>query len=349
MRKIILILLGILICILLYVFIDYNILININVTNNLVEINTTHKISEFIDKIFNASLIDGENEILFDKMGINKVPVRVKNNFGKTYKQEIDVNVVDTISPTIECNDIESFIHEKIDLFKYAKIEDNSNEEIIPVIVGKYDIDKVGNYKLKYEVKDSSGNKSECSFNLKIKNKIVKADIDSNQYYIKLNKTENVVMIYSLDTSNRYNTLVKTFVISAGNNTPLGIFKIKERHAYISFAAGTYGRYGVRIDGPYWFHSVPYNTLPKNGHWDNISYKEYNKLGSLASAGCIRLAVKDAKWIYENIPKGTLIEIYESDTLPEGVTKPKAIKIDTNSENKGWDPTDPDSANPWKK
>lgn len=349
MRKIILLLLGILICILLYIFIDYNISIDISVTNNIVEINTTHRISEFVDKILNASLVDGDNEIFFDKLGINKVPIRVKNNFGKTYKQEIDVEVVDNTSPIIECNDIESYVHDEIDLFKFAKIEDNSKEEIIPVIIGKYDINKVGTYNLKYSAADSSGNKSECSFNLTIKNKIVKADIESNQYYIKLNKTQNVVMIYSLDSSNNYNTLIKTFTISAGNNTPLGIFKIKDRHEYISFSGGTYGRFGVRIDGPYWFHSVPYNSLPKDGHWDNVSYNEYNKLGSLASAGCIRLAVKDAKWIYENIPKGTTIEIYESDSLPEGIIKPPTKKIDIESEYRGWDPTDEDRSNPWNK
>lgn len=347
MRKIILILLGILICILLYIFIDYNVSIDISVTNNVVEINTTHRISEFIKNILNASLIDGDNEILFDKLGINKVPIRVKNNFGKTYKQEIDVEVVDNTSPVVECNDIESYVHDEIDLFKFVKIEDNSKEEIIPVIIGKYDINKVGTYNLKYSATDSSGNNSVCSFNLKVKNKIVKADIESNQYYIKLNKTQNVVMIYSLDSSNEYNTLIKIFTISAGNNTPVGIFTIKDRHEYISFSSGTYGRYGVRITGPYWFHSVPYNSLPKDGHWDNVSYNEYNKLGSFASAGCIRLAVKDVKWIYDNIPQDTIVEIYESDTLPEGVTKPEIIKIDTESENKGWDPTDEDESNPW--
>ena len=41
------------------------------------------------------------------------------------------------------------------------------------------------------------------------------------------------------------------------------------------------------------------------------------------------------------------MEIYEGEYLREGVTKPKAIKIDVTSENKGWDPTDPDPENPW--
>ena len=61
----------------------------------------------------------------------------------------------------------------------------------------------------------------------------------------------------------------------------------------------------------------------------------------------MRLAVRDAKWIFENIPVGTVVEIFDADELPEGVAKPVPIRIDTESENRGWDPTDPDEENPW--
>ena len=62
--------------------------------------------------------------------------------------------------------------------------------------------------------------------------------------------------------------------------------------------------------------------------------------------GCVRLTVRDAKWIYDNCPNGTMIKIYDGD-LPSGVSKPAAQKIDENDPRKGWDPTDPDPANPW--
>ena len=42
------------------------------------------------------------------------------------------------------------------------------------------------------------------------------------------------------------------------------------------------------------------------------------------------------------------VKIYDGE-LPAGVKKPVAPKIDTNSPNKGWDPTDPDTNNPWNK
>ncbi len=51
--------------------------------------------------------------------------------------------------------------------------------------------------------------------------------------------------------------------------------------------------------------------------------------------------VEDAKWIADNCPSGTTVEIYEDDD-PGPLGKPEAAHIDTDSPNKGWDPTDPD-------
>ena len=161
-------------------------------------------------------------------------------------------------------------------------------------------------------------------------------------------------MVYAKDDDGDYTALVKTFVASLGNNTPLGIFKTDAKIETLALKGGVYGHYTVRFlkSRGMWFHSVPYFSKPSvdengNKHWDNLEYEEYNKLGTLASLGCIRLAVRDAKWIYSNIPNGTIVEIYEDSSLPAGVVKPNAIKIDVNSPNKGWDPTDTDPLNPW--
>ena len=62
--------------------------------------------------------------------------------------------------------------------------------------------------------------------------------------------------------------------------------------------------------------------------------------------GCVRLTVEDAKWIYDNCPSGTYVEIYDSED-PGPLGKPEALKLDADSPNKGWDPTDPDERNPW--
>ncbi len=62
----------------------------------------------------------------------------------------------------------------------------------------------------------------------------------------------------------------------------------------------TYAQYAVRIQGQIMLHSVPY-TSPES---DALEYWEYNKLGNVASLGCVRFQVADIKWIYDNCPEG---------------------------------------------
>lgn len=163
-----------------------------------------------------------------------------------------------------------------------------------------------------------------------------------NSYYIKVNREMNVVMVYALDDAGEYTRLVKTFVSSVGregDETPLGTFSVADRYEVLYLVGDVWGRFAVRISGPYFFHSVPYFTKGEDS-WDDLEYLEYNKLGQGASAGCVRLAVADARWIYDHIPYGTTVEIYDSPTLPDGVVKPTPIHIDENDPNRGHDPTD---------
>ncbi len=88
---------------------------------------------------------------------------------------------------------------------------------------------------------------------------------------------------------------------------------------------------------------MPYEKQDKS----TLEWWEYDKLGTKASLGCIRLKVEDAKWIYDNCVSGTKVEFYSSETSgPLG--KPTAQKISEDEEVRGWDPTDPDAKNPWK-
>ena len=103
-----------------------------------------------------------------------------------------------------------------------------------------------------------------------------------------------------------------------------------------------YGQYAVQIVGNILFHSVPYTAKSK----DSLEYWEYDKLGTDASLGCIRLAVKDVKWIYDYVPAGTYVEFYD-DTNPGPLGKPTAPKISDNELCRNWDPTDYVEGNPW--
>lgn len=167
----------------------------------------------------------------------------------------------------------------------------------------------------------------------------------SMPYLIKVNKTQNIVIIYKQDDSGEYTVPVKAMVCSVGKegNTPSGTFKTSDKYTWRLLEGNVYGQYATRITGHFLFHSVPYFEKSK----DTLEYDEYNKLGVPASAGCIRLFVEDSKWIYDNCPTKTTVIMYESDKK-EPLEKPSPIKIDTSDTGKrNWDPTDPDKNNPW--
>lgn len=164
------------------------------------------------------------------------------------------------------------------------------------------------------------------------------------KYAIKVNKRQGVVTIYQLDKDGWYTEPVKAMVCSAGlgNNTPDGVYRLGGRDKWLSLQDDVYGQYATSIVGNILFHSVPYYTRSKS----DLEVEEYNKLGAKASAGCVRLQVVDAKWIYDNCELETLVDLFESDY--EGpLGKPVAAKIEADKDNNNWDPTDPDEDSPY--
>lgn len=163
-------------------------------------------------------------------------------------------------------------------------------------------------------------------------------------YYIKVNRQANCVTVYTLDENGNYTVPVKAMVCSVGldDETPLGVFQTSDKYTWHALYGDVYGQYAYRIHNAIMFHSVPYYTTNKN----DLESEEYNKLGEPASLGCVRLAVIDAKWLVENCPAGTTVEIYDSSD-PGPLGRPEPIRIDLDSPNAGWDPTDPDPSNPW--
>ena len=64
-------------------------------------------------------------------------------------------------------------------------------------------------------------------------------------------------------------------------------------------------RYAFQIYGNYFFHSVLFNH---EGDKKPTS-TSVRKLGKNVSHGCIRLAVEDVKWIYDNCPNNMKVVI----------------------------------------
>lgn len=167
---------------------------------------------------------------------------------------------------------------------------------------------------------------------------------DPFPYYLKINRQQNVVTVYEKDENGDYTVPVKAILCSTGlyNATPKGTFQLSSKYIWRELNGGVYGQYASRITGGVLFHSVPYASKNKA----TLSVSKYNKLGQQASMGCVRLTVEDAKWIYDNCPSGTYVEVYDSED-PGPLGKPESLKLDADSPNKGWDPTDPDERNPW--
>lgn len=153
-----------------------------------------------------------------------------------------------------------------------------------------------------------------------------------SSYLIKINKQISCVTVYAKDGSRGYIIPVVAFACSPGAGTPIGTFHTSNKYRWHALY-GAQGQWCTRITGHILFHSLPYT------HFNNRTMmpNQYNRLGTWASSGCIRLRAIDAKWIYDNCASGTTVTIYNSSAAgPLG--KPVYAKIPAYQ---NWDPTDP--------
>lgn len=174
-NKIVWIIIGILIIVILagyFIYINYrkhnmaNIIFN---SNTDIEINDKVLLETFVKEIKNGKLINKDEVVDTAKIGKQKVVFHVKNKNNEEEEFDLTIDVVDTKKPEIEAKEeVSTYVGSKIDLLKDVKVTDNSLEEIEVKVVGEYDINKAGEYKLKYEASDSSDNKSELDFVLKV-------------------------------------------------------------------------------------------------------------------------------------------------------------------------------------
>lgn len=330
--------------------------LNMKVNEDLLEV-------EYGDDFDIDSIVAESNgEVSIDgRVDTSKIGTYTLNFLVKTkdeYDQEVsksfasDIEVVDTKKPIIELSDtnLSMLLGEEFEpLENIVKVYDevdgdiNYSEELSRnsfTVESDIDTNKEGVYDIKVTAKDKNGNKSEATYQMSVIGMNSEAEFP---YYIKINRALNNVTIYAMDTNGEYSIPFKAMVCSTGTATPLGIYQTDINYRWRLLFGGVYGQYATRIVGDILFHSVPYFSQNLN----DLEYEEYNKLGTAASMGCVRLAVIDAKWIYDNCPLGTTVEFYDDyeDVGPLG--KPIPITIDVNSPNRGWDPTDPDPNNPW--
>ncbi|MBR0381712.1 MAG: L,D-transpeptidase family protein [Eubacterium sp.] len=161
----------------------------------------------------------------------------------------------------------------------------------------------------------------------------------AGKYTVYVNRKSNIVNV----VENSSGKVVKAMWCSTGKRykTPRGTFKLKTKYRWRPMIHGYYAQYASRITRGILFHAVP--SVGK-GH-ARVKNSALRELGRQASSGCVRLACIDAKWVYNNVPKGTKIVIGENHSM---VTPTRPIAKPKKKSGKGWDPTDPDSRNPYR-
>ncbi len=164
-----------------------------------------------------------------------------------------------------------------------------------------------GNYKIsgsKYYFDKSSGVLRGASTTMwnKVKNKTSKT-----KYLVAVSRELNRVCVYK--KSNGSWVVYKYMKCTTGAKStpsPRGSFTVPKKKTYLGFfglGRDYYCWYATRIVGGVYFHSVLYQPASKTALYDG-------RLGQNLSHGCIRLELKNAKWMYDNIKPGTKVVIY---------------------------------------
>ena len=217
--------------------------------------------------------------------------------------------------------------------------EDKEDEELLKVIIDQ----------VEEEQEETQSEETEKAPEATENNEVKPAT--KTPYYIKVNYQANVVTIYKQDNAGNYTVPIKAMVCSTGDYTPpcpkypkTSYNVTGTKYRWGAMQGNVWAQYATQITGNILFHSVPLTARSNS----SLEWWEYDKLGTRASLGCIRLTAADAKWIYDNIGAGTTVEFYASSN-PGPLGKPEAKKVSSYPDNiKCWDPTDPASNNPWK-
>ena len=157
----------------------------------------------------------------------------------------------------------------------------------------------------------------------------------SAKYFIVVYKGSQSVVVYGKDKNDDYTKSVKVFTCSTGKKsspTRTGKYRIRAKYRWRRLVGNVYGQFNSSIGNDYLFHSVPYYERDAS----TLENEEYDKLGTPASKGCIRMCVRDCKWIYDNCAIGTDVRVV-NDSGPAG---PGVPKRKTASRYRGWDPSD---------
>lgn len=168
-------------------------------------------------------------------------------------------------------------------------------------------------------------------------------ELPASSYRIEVNRKQSFITVFSKASNGKFDRPVVAFACSVGNPytlTPLSggngsadswFYTATRSNRWQLLMGPSWGQYGTHVTNGIYFHSVSGTNRNQN----SVPWSEYNKLGTYASHGCIRLCVRDARWIFYNC-NGSKVRIYQDDVVGP-FDKPKLPKM-TSGQTK--DPTD---------
>ena len=157
------------------------------------------------------------------------------------------------------------------------------------------------------------------------------SDLVSGPYIVRTYKYSAVTVVLAKDTNGSYDIPVKIMICSPGQGTITGTYYSPSKYTGLVMLGNTYAYWLTDISGSYLYHTVPCWT---DNHFD-LEVGEFNLLGQLRSAGCVRLMSCDAKYIHDTMPSGQQLEIV---TYSSPFKQPSGLQL---SSSHTWDPTDP--------
>lgn len=158
---------------------------------------------------------------------------------------------------------------------------------------------------------------------------------------IEVNKYDNMVSVWNT-VDGKKDSIRKLFNSSIYEELNTGTYSISEKNIWRLTDNNTYIQYSSKDSAELLFHSAQYQIQNRN----YMNVETYNNIGSSnTSVKGITLTVADAKWIYENCPEGTVVDVINDENPDYGSMQ--ADELRAIPDGIRWDPTDPDKNNKW--
>lgn len=256
---------------------------------------------KYNDEGFNVNIINNlnpdvsiENNVDTSKIGKYEVTYTLNYmNYSKSLTRE--VIVIDNEAPTLAINCEENINLIKDNKFNGCKYEVNDNydkkEDIKVDIISNLDESKVGDYTVTWKATDTSGNSTEKSIKIHVRNR-------DDLYYIVVYISKQRLDYYE------NGKIYLTTPVTTGhyNKTPKGDFKVlkKVRNATLKGADySSFVKYWIAFKGnSYGIHDASWRN-----NFGNMNYY-YN-----GSHGCVNTPIDAMSTLYDRVEIGTPVYI----------------------------------------